>query len=419
MRDTLPQDHSLDSSLDLMTEGYSFIMNRVKRYNTNLFEGRLLGERVIYMHGHDAARLFYDTDKFQRKGAAPKRIQKSLFGVNAIQTMDGGSHLHRKLLFMSLLTPSHQHRLAELVSEQWLASATQWEREDSIMLFEEAKALLCRVACGWAGVPLPEEEVRARAEDFYDMVDAFGAVGPRHWKGRRARTKTEAWIRKMIEDVRAGHLQVDRESALGRIAYYRDEHDQPLDDHMAAIELINILRPIVAIATFITFSALALYEYPVWRDKLASGGPEEREMFAQEVRRYYPFAPFLGARVKQDFVWKDVAFEEGRLVLLDIYGMHHDPDIWEQPDVFDPERFRNGNEDPYRLIPQGGGDPAQGHRCPGEGVTVEVMKASLDFLVNRIEYDLPEQDLSYPLNRMPTFPGSGFIMNNIRLRRPG
>ena len=48
--------------------------------------------------------------------------------------------------------------------------------------FDEAKKVLCRAACEWAGVPLKDSEVKERAEDFTDMVDAFGAVGPRHWK---------------------------------------------------------------------------------------------------------------------------------------------------------------------------------------------------------------------------------------------
>lgn len=416
MRDSIPQDHSLESGLDLMKEGYLFILNRVQRYSSHLFEARLLGEKVICMHGRDAAELFYDTEKFRRNGAAPKRIQKTLFGENAVQAMDDAPHLHRKLLFMSLMTPPKQQRLAELVSEQWLASAALWEQSESITLFDEAKALLCRVACSWAGVPLPEEEIRERAEDFYAMVDAFGAVGPRHWKGRRARSRTEEWIREVIEVVRAGTLEVQEESALARMAFHQDENGQPLDTHMAAIELINVLRPIVAIATFITFSALALHEHPDWRDRLASGDPDDLEMFVQEVRRYYPFGPFLGARVKQDFVWRDVEFNEGMLVLLDIYGMHHDPNIWERPDSFDPDRFREWDEDPFSFIPQGGGDPAKGHRCPGEGITTQVMKASVDFLVNRIQYDLPEQDLSYSLSRLPTFPSSGLIMKNIQLR---
>lgn len=42
------------------------------------------------------------------------------------------------------------------------------------------------------------------------------------------------------------------------------------------------------------------------------------------------------------------------------------------------------------------------------------MKATLDFLVNKIEYDVPNQNLSYDLGKIPTFPESGFVMSNIK-----
>lgn len=295
-------------------------------------------------------------------------------------------------------------------------SGSLWEKEEKVVLFEEAKKVLCRVACEWAGVPLAESEVRRRAEDFSAMVDAFGAVGPRHWEGRIARNRTEAWIRGIIEDVRGGKLKAEEDSALYAMAFFEDVDGRKLDTQMAAIELINVLRPIVAISTFIVFSALALHDYPEWKEKLRSGEDSELEMFAQEVRRFYPFGPFLGARVREDFVWNDCEFKKGTLVLLDVYGTNRDPRIWDEPDEFRPARFNDWEGGFYDFIPQGGGDPREGHRCPGEGITVEIMKVSMDFLVNRFEFDVPEQDLSYSLSRMPTFPASGFVMSHVQIR---
>jgi fatty-acid peroxygenase len=185
---------------------------------------------------------------------------------------------------------------------------------------------------------------------------------------------------------------------------------------MAAIELINVLRPIVAISTFITFAAVALHKHPECKEKLRGGNRNYLEMFAQEVRRYYPFTPFVGARVRKDFIWNECYFEKDTLVLLDIYGMNHDPQIWKQPYEFIPERFMDQTEGLFEFIPQGGGNSAITHRCPGEGITVEVMKTVINFLVNRIVYTVPKQVLSYPARRIPTLPESGFIMANIRLK---
>lgn len=414
MNEQVPHDKSLDSSLALMKEGYLFIQNRVERYQSDLFQARLMGQQVICMRGEEAAKVFYDAEKFQRNGAMPKRIQKTLTGVNAIHTMDGDAHILRKLLFMSLMTPSHQKRLAELAMEQLQASSSKWEASEKVVLFEEAKEMLCRIVCYWAGVPLQESEVKERADDFSSMVDAFGAVGPRHWKGRRARTRGEEWIRGIIEDVRAGRQKADEGSALYAIAFHKELDGSQLAPQMVAVELINVLRPTVVIAVFITFAALALHEHPEYKEKLRSGNSDDYEMFVQEVRRYYPFAPLVGARVRKDFVWRQCEFKEGMLVFLDIFGTNHDPRLWENPNEFRPERFKEWKGSLFDFIPQGGGDPAKGHRCPGEGITVEVMKATLDFLVNKINFEVPDQDLSYSMAKMPTLPESGFVMNNIK-----
>ncbi|WP_409288415.1 cytochrome P450 [Peribacillus sp. SCS-37] len=64
-------------------------------------------------------------------------------------------------------------------------------------------------------------------------------------------------------------------------------------------------------------------------------------MFVQEVRRYYPFGPFPGAGIKEEFAWKSCEFKKGGLVLLDVYGTNHDPCLWKEPDWFIPERFRD------------------------------------------------------------------------------
>ncbi|MBW7458400.1 cytochrome P450 [Paenibacillus sepulcri] len=413
-KEQVPHEHGLDHTLALMREGYLFIPNRMEKYKSDIFVTHLLGQKVICMSGEEAVKVFYDPERFVRKGALPKRLQESLFGANGVQTMDGEAHIHRRLLFLSLLTPPHQKRLAELAMEQWQTASSKWESADKVVLFEEAKEILCRTACIWAGVPLQESEVKGRASDFSAMVDAFGAVGLRHLRGRLARNRTEDWIRSLIEDVRAGKLKAEEDSALYSMSFYKALDGSQLDTQIAAVELINVLRPIVAIATFITFSALALYKHPEWKEKLRSGSGDDLEMFTQEVRRYYPFVPILGARVREDFIWNHCEFKKGTLAILDIYGINHDARIWSNPEEFRPERFKEWKGGWFEFIPQGGGDPDKGHRCPGEGVTVEIMKASLDFLVDKIEFEVPEQKLRYSLRRMPSIPGSGFEMSHIR-----
>ncbi|SEI14296.1 fatty-acid peroxygenase [Halobacillus karajensis] len=55
-----------------------------------------------------------------------------------------------------------------------------------------------------------------------------------------------------------------------------------------------------------------------------------------------------------------------------------------------------------------------GHRCAGEWVTIQVMEQSLEFLAKRIDYQVPDQDLSISMVRMPTLPKSRFVINQVR-----
>ncbi|WP_252502263.1 cytochrome P450 [Sporosarcina sp. Marseille-Q4943] len=406
---SIPVDKGFDHTFNLLTEGYHFMRNRFAELGTDIFETRLMGKKMICMKGPEAVRLFYDTSRFQRSGAVPKRIQKSLFGEGGVQTLDGTAHQVRKMMFLSLMTEAGIRRVHQLTLEQWRLQASQWKSSQEVILFDEAEEVLCRVACLWAGVPLKESEVSKRAYDLGALIDAFGGVGPRYREGRKARERTEEWIRSLIEKYRSVAVEgVDH--ALEVIATHRDENGQLLDAQIAAVELISVIRPIVAVARFIVFSALALHEFPQHRLSLRADD-EFLEAFSQEVRRYYPFTPFLGAMVRQDFEWRGYQFHKGDTVLVDIYGTNHDSKSWNNPDLFNPKRFLEETVTPYNFVPQGGGDPAQGHRCPGEDVTVAIMKASLSFLVNELDYSVVKgQDLSINLTRMPTLPASRMII---------
>lgn len=411
----VPREKTIDNTFKVLSEGYMYIPNRCQRFQSNIFKTRLLGQKVICISGEEAARIFYDTEKFQRKGATPKRVQESLFGKNGVQTMDGAKHQHRKQLFMSLMTKERLQWLTKITEKHWQLATKEWRNRTGIVLFYEARKIMARISCEWAGVPLKESEVSKRANDLGDMIDAFGAVGPRHWAGRLARNRSERWIRSIIEKVRTGKLDIPEESALYRMAWHRDLNGKLLDSQIATVELINIVRPIVAIAIYVTFGAVALHDYPETREKLRADEGNYSQWFVQEVRRFYPFVPFLGAKVKRDFIWQRCNFKKGTLVVLDFYGMSHDPQLWEYPDEFCPERFKNWQGNPFDFIPQGGGDYYKGHRCAGEWVTIEVMRTSLEFLTQKLNYQVPEQDLNIGTVRMPSLPKSRFVINNIHV----
>lgn len=416
MENQMPKEQGIDHSISLLNEGYEFIQSRSEKMGTNVFETRILGRKAICMIGEEAAQIFYDPARFQRNGAAPNRVKETLFGENSVQTLDDEEHRNRKAMLMSVMTADKLDELMELMKMQWEKSLDKWSKMDQIIFYEEIKELLCEVAFKWVGSPLNEKDVPKITKELAAMFESAASIGPTHWMGRIFRNNTEKMIHQLVVDMREGKIKFSPETILHQFAFHRDADGELLDPKIVAVEIINMLRPIVAISIYINFSLLALHQFPEQVEKLRSFD-DYPKMFVQEVRRFYPFFPFVAAKVREDFTWNGNQFTKGTLTLLDLYGTNHDPAKWEDPHVFNPERFAYWKGTPFSFIPQGGGDYYLGHRCAGEQITIDAMKISLDFLVNRMEYKMPEQDLNYQLDDIPSIPNSKLILEQVKRSR--
>jgi fatty-acid peroxygenase len=321
--------------------------------------------------------------------------------------LDGAAHRHRKALLLEVMTPESIDRLVSLVRRHWLDAASGWVSRE-VELLDGVGTVLTGAVCDWVGVPLDAAEVEGRRDDLHAMIDVPAAVGARSPAGRTARRRSEQWIGRLVSAVRNGEATAPDGLALERVATHRDPTGRLLDEHTAAVEILNLLRPVVAIDRFVVFLAHALHRRA---DRLGREGDDAlREAFVQEVRRFYPFFPMTAARVRQDFEWQGVHFRRGQRVLLDLYGTNHDPATWPEPEVFDPGRFLGRDIDACELVPQGGGDHAVHHRCAGEWVTIAVMKEALRILVKDLSYEVPPQDLFISLRRIPAEPRSRLVI---------
>ncbi len=413
----IPREPGFDSSLALLADPYRYIVNRCRAHSADLFETRLLLRRTICMTGPRAAELFYDSARFRRHGAAPEPVRATLFGKGGVQGLDGEPHRERKAMFMRLATPPRVELLARLVAGELARSVGSWAAAGPIPLYRSLHAPLTRAVCEWAGVPLPAADLHLRTRQLTALFDRVARSPADHLQTRLERRRAERWIAHMVHEVRVGHLALPEDSALRMIATHRDGGGNLLPPRVAAVEVLNLLRPTVAVSVFIVFAAHALHKHPECRAILGAGDPGYAECFVQEVRRWYPFFPAVAAVVREDFEWDRYFFPRGRRVLLDIHGTNRDPRSWEAPELFRPARFREPPA-PWSFIPQGGGEPGSNHRCPGEGIAVALMKTAVDFLLHRLRYSVPRQDLHIDYGRLPALPRDGFVIANVRPIEP-
>ncbi|SFP90240.1 fatty-acid peroxygenase [Geodermatophilus dictyosporus] len=409
----------LENSLALLSKGYAWMPDLRRARGRHAAGTRLGGLPAIAIEGPEAARFLYDERHVHRAHAIPEPVQGTLFGKGAVHTLDGEAHRVRKAMFVSVLMDGD--RIADLVERacaDWDAAARDWLTRPQVVLFEESAQVIAGAVTRWAGVPVAQDEVPALARDLLAMVDGFATGGPRHWRARRARGRREGWLAGLVEQVRAGGTLAPAGSALAVVAAHRDADGQPLEPRVAAVELLNVIRPTTAVAWFTAFSGHALARWPGYRSRLAAADPAFAEAWAHEVRRFYPFAPFIGGRAPRRLEFGGQTIPRNAMVLLDLFGQNHDPDLWEDPYAFRPERFLDRGIGEFELVPQGGGDPRTNHRCPGEQLTVALLAALAPRLA-RLPLDIPaDQDLTISLRRIPARPASGVVLRPAALWGP-
>ncbi|MCX5195518.1 cytochrome P450 [Streptomyces sp. NBC_00249] len=400
----------VDSTLSLLTHGYAWAPDlRRAHQDAPLVRTRLMGRPAVLLHGREAVAFFYDDSRVQRHDAVPAPVIDTLFGRGAVHTLDGERHRVRKQLLVSLLmSPVDVGGLTARVDTGWREALPGWE-DRRVVLFDEVATLLAGAVCDWVGLPVPEEAAREIGQDCVAMVDGFATAGPRHLRARRARHRQEQALMAAVTRVRADHPHLTSGTVLETVALHREPDGTLLEPHTAAVELLNVIRPTVAVTWFVTFAAHALHRHPGQRDVLRTDDPAHARAFAHEVRRFYPFVPFVAGVAAHDLVFAGDHVPAGTLLLLDVYGHHHDPALWEQPYHFAPGRFLGHDPEPGALIPQGAGDPRTGHRCPGEDITLSLLTTLAPALAH-LDFAVPHQDLTIPLSRIPTRPRSGFAI---------
>ena len=392
-----------DRSLQFLARPYQFVSRQCRRSGSDVFRTRLLLKDTVCITGAEAAEMFYTEPRLKREGAAPEPVRATLFGKGGVQGLDGDEHRARKALLMGILSPENVARLARRVRRYWRRYDFWAPNGLRLPLYQTAQHVLTLSVCEWLGVPIPEQKLAGLSADLTSLF--HDAARPAHLQSRRARGRLERWLAALVRRARKGGVTHEPEATLfQRLVMARNTKGELLPERVVAVELLNLMRPVVAISVYIVWMAHALLSRPALRRDLERAEPAYRLAFVEEVRRYYPFFPGVMARVTESFSWRGHRFEEGARVLLDIHGTNRDRRQWHDPDVFRPERFMGDAGRPYAFIPQGGGDAAGGHRCPGESTTVAIMLASLDFLLAHPPYMKRRASVSIKDRQLPAMP---------------
>nr|XP_046253056.1 cytochrome P450 3A27-like [Scatophagus argus] len=100
------------------------------------------------------------------------------------------------------------------------------------------------------------------------------------------------------------------------------------------------------------------------------------DMVVNESMRLYPIANRVERMAKASVEINGVTIPKGTVVMVPVYTLQRDPDLWSEPEVFKPERFSKENKDnidPYAFLPFGAGP----RNCIGMRFALVMMKLAI------------------------------------------
>ena len=372
-----------DHSLQFLADPYRFIGRECRRLGSDVVQARLLLQTTLCLTGPRAAELFSDGRRLRRAGAATDMGLPVFFE---------GEPLPIAALLAQAL-------------EQWDRLLPAWCSRPRVVLYAAAQDWLCRTACAWAGVPLAAAEAPVRTAQLAALFDNAAGGLAAHLRARRARREAESWLAGLVQSHRRRPIFPEGSLAAAAAGFIGDQGLQ-LTACQAAGELLNLLRPVVAVSVFVVLAAHALHRHPRWRDAQADGLDDDLQAFVHEVRRFYPFFPAVSAQVSRDFVWDGWHFPKGARAMLDLYGTNHDDRAWPLPHEFRPERFFGAVPGLFELAPHGAA-PAQ------DPLPLALMKLAARQLAVHLRYQVPAQDLDLQMDRPPALPRDRFIVERL------
>jgi sterol 14-demethylase len=113
------------------------------------------------------------------------------------------------------------------------------------------------------------------------------------------------------------------------------------------------------------------------------------ERFVFEVLRLHPPLVTLMRLVKRDFAWRDGVLPAGTTLVISPYVAHRLPEIFPDPERFDPVRAFPAN--PFAYIPFGGGR----RKCVGNAFALLQVKSIFTALLESYEFELVDPPQSY------------------------
>src|SRR3954463_10391312 len=351
----------IGKTLDVLADPKGQVERMSAKYGL-VYRSHIFGETSVVLLGPEANELvLFDQAKLFSSTHGWGQVLGLLF-PRGLMLLDFEEHrLHRRALSVAFKSGPMKSYLAAL-DKGIAAQVKKWKARPGPMLFYPA---MKQLTLDLAATSFLGAEIGAEVEEitgaFIDMVAASISVvrkplpGTKMARGVKGRKRIVAYFSEQIPIRRARGGGDDLFSQLCHATHEDGAllSTQDIVDHMSFLMMAAHDTLTSSLTSFIG----ELAANPQWQEKLrseisalgvAAGQPTSfdnleamplTEMAFKEALRLKPPVPSMPRRAVRDFTFMGYAIPAGTSLGVNPLFTHHMPDIWPDPDKFDPLRF--------------------------------------------------------------------------------
>uniref|UniRef100_A0A3B4FZW8 Putative cytochrome P450 120 n=1 Tax=Pundamilia nyererei TaxID=303518 RepID=A0A3B4FZW8_9CICH len=341
-----------DKSLEFYRDPVSFCQQRIEKHRSRMFLCRLMNRPTAFICSVQGMReLLCEKSSLFLKD--PTDLMTNMYGDTIVTTNGKHSHTYKMSVYTAFKSLG-----TELVLGLFLNVRAEKQPE----LFQEISQLCTQHWHGLISAPV-NVKVPMWSSGFSIALDA----------------------RNKLMDIIKDKLENDKEGFVGSLG------SLPLPDSSSAAQhlllFISALIP-KALASLLNSFTLALAR------RQAAEDPDYLCRVLLEVQRLWP--PFIGGRriADQDSTLMGFHVPKDFGVIYISHAVHRDPEVFQEPDAFLPERWSGRNEGHEHFLCSFGNGPRS---CIGAKLTNVFLKEACVYLLNNFDWclDPPVQNLEY------------------------
>ncbi|KAF6169704.1 hypothetical protein GIB67_004096 [Kingdonia uniflora] len=411
-----------------------WIRSRIRKYGP-VFKSCVMDSHIAILTGQSGNKFILTTSDGIASDDAP--AMTTILGRKSLIGVEGSRHKLLKGAVMNMLKPERlQKFVGEMDSSIQRLLLQELEGKDSVNLVSLSRRVIFAVTCTTV-LGLPEDTVGENSLRLEDLLVTsqglialpFNIPGMLFAKACKARAK----ICKVIYNIiMARKLKMEEEKTgsqddiVASFINVRDEEGKPLSDE----EIVDNLLTLLIASNDTTSSLLSMFLRHLGNDahvynqvfeeqkevaKAREGSPVDGKLIwnetqsmkyswrvAQEIMRFSPPAVGNFRIATKDMKYGEFDIPKGWRMLWVASPTHNDPDIFEEPEKFNPSRFEGPSIAPFTYVPFGGGVRI----CPGNGFARTTVLLVIHHLLTNYRWTPKIHDEPISTNPVP-FPAMG------------